>query len=137
MNRLKEVLLVDDSKGTNSLHSRLLKEMDVVDTISVALNGQQALDYLETKNGEGVCPAPVVIFLDNNMPVMDGYQFLEKYENLGDEFKPAKSIVMVSSSDDDSDKMKTAKFPFVKHCLSKPLRREDVKAIIDEVNDLG
>ena len=82
MGKLKEILLIDDSKGTNSLNKRLLREMDVAEHISTELNGRLALDYLLSKNEKGNYPSPDIIFLDINMPIMDGYQFLKEFKSV-------------------------------------------------------
>jgi CheY-like chemotaxis protein len=69
---IKKILLVDDSPPFNFLSRTVLKESKVDCTVVEALNGKAALDYLELNP-----QWPEVILLDINMPVMDGFQFLE------------------------------------------------------------
>lgn len=130
---LKEILLVDDSKGTNALNKRLLQQMGVVEKISTALNGQLALDYLTTKGEAGEYPCPDVIFLDINMPVMDGYQFLEAYGQLDIEMQSGRIIIMLTSSISELDMNKANNYPIVKGYQFKPLTIEKVKEVVGQV----
>lgn len=132
MKKLKEILLVDDSKGANLLNKRLLESMDIVDKISTALNGQEALDYLLSENDRGEYPSPNLIFIDVNMPVLSGFQFMEKYEQLEEKHKTEKVIVMLTSSISKIDKEKAESFSSVKKLLFKPLTKEHVRQVITE-----
>ena len=76
MDKYKKILLVDDDETSNFLNELLIKGMDIVEEVSIASNGQEALNYLENESGS----FPQLIFLDLNMPVMDGFEFLEAFE---------------------------------------------------------
>lgn len=69
-------LLIDDNKGTNFINKTILKKALATDVL-VAENGQEAITII--KNGF----APEIIFLDINMPVMNGWEFLEAFQNFG------------------------------------------------------
>lgn len=133
MKKFKEVLLIDDGRGTNSLNKRLLEEMGVVEKVTIALNGQLALDYLTTKNGKDEFPNPDVIFLDINMPVMDGYQFLDRYESLKMSREVKSVIVMLTTSISEIDMKRTANYDVVKGYQFKPLTKDKVNGILNEV----
>lgn len=130
MKKLKEILLIDDSRGTNSLNERLLKRMEVVDEISIALNGKQALDHLFTKNKNGIYPEPDLILLDINMPVMDGFQFLEEYEK---RIKASRIIVMLTTSISESDQNKANNFSSIMSYIFKPLTKEKITELISSL----
>lgn len=133
MRKLKEILLVDDSEGINDLNHLLLTEMGVVENISTALNGRLALDYLTSIDEEGNHPNPTLILLDINMPVMDGYQFLDAYDKLDEEMKADKIIVMLSTSISEIDIEKAKSYGYVKGYHFKPLDENKMRSIIEGI----
>lgn len=78
----KNVLLVDDDKICNFITEATLNRLGVAKQIHSALNGKEALDLI---NGyfQGDLAIPDVIFLDLNMPIMDGFQFIEAFQEIG------------------------------------------------------
>tara|TARA_B100000508_G_C11444908_1_gene270841 strand:+ start:1118 stop:1519 length:402 start_codon:yes stop_codon:yes gene_type:complete len=131
--KLEEILLVDDSEGTNDLNTLLLTEMGVVNKISTALNGKLALDYLTAKDDEGNYPNPDLILLDINMPVMDGYQFLDAYKNLDEEMKADKIIVMLTTSINEIDIEKAKAYGYAKGYHFKPLDEDKMQKILEGI----
>jgi CheY-like chemotaxis protein len=137
MIELNEILLIDDSKGANALNKRLLQEMGVGKKITTLLNGQLALEYLVTKDVNGQYPCPDIIFLDINMPVMDGYKFLEEYELLKPNQKLNKVIVMLTTSTSEFDIVRANINVEVNNYQIKPLTEDKVFEIINQVEKLG
>ena len=133
MKKLKEIMLIDDSRGTNSLNKRLLEEMGIVENISIALNGQLALDYLTTRNEKGDYPSPDIIFLDIRMPVMDGYQFLDKYHELAKEMQSNQIIVMLTTSINELDIKRATNYESVKGYQFKPLKKEHINELLEKL----
>ena len=132
MGKLKEILLIDDSKGTNSLNKRLLREMDVAQHISTELNGRLALDYLLSKNEKGNYPSPDIIFLDINMPVIDGWEFLNRYEGIVPQDLRHPVIIILSTSVNPSDHDRAESHPSVTAYCSKPLSADKLRDIVDQ-----
>jgi CheY-like chemotaxis protein len=124
---IEKILLVDDSQPFNFLSKTVLKENKVDCVIIEALNGKAALDYL-THNDKW----PEVILLDINMPVMDGFQFLEEYEKLNKAGQPTKIFVLTSSTRDE-DREKSLSFNTVVEYFDKPLNTTHVKRILSVV----
>lgn len=124
---LKSVLLIDDSEAVNFLHKKLLRRFAPDCTVETTINGQEAIDLLE-KNG--TCPD--VIILDINMPVMDGFEFLESFNNMA-RCTGNSSIYIVTSSDRDEDRNRVLKYDFVKDYLVKPLDEKSLDKIIASV----
>jgi CheY-like chemotaxis protein len=94
---LRCILLVDDDPTTNYLNQKLLTKMGVADQVLTALNGQEALAAVHTH-----CPAdnalcPNLVFLDVNMPLMNGFEFLAAYRQLPLAQQLA-TVVMLTSS---------------------------------------
>jgi len=112
--KLNCVLLVDDDEHDNFFHKIVLEKAGITNNIEIAMNGRKALDFLTTKGeyrqSESSYPKPELIFLDINMPVMDGWKFLEEYQNLEDVKKGNTIIIMLTTSLNPADKINAEKF---------------------------
>lgn len=128
MPKLPCVLLVDDDSTTNFLNRKLLLRLGVTDDVRVALNGQEALDELHACHDEPR-PCPVLIFLDVNMPVMGGIEFLETYQQLPPARWPAVVVVMLTTSINPRDQLRTDQLPVAAY-LTKPLTQQQVEQVL-------
>ena len=133
--KLDLILLVDDDETTNHVNKRLLTKLNVAREIKVLYNGKEAIDYLSSACGSGKDPAntcPNLIFLDIKMPVMDGFAFLEAYEeaDLGKDNQVIIMMLTSSASFYDLERIKT--FKKVKSHISKALTENDIKEILQE-----
>ncbi|MBB3204449.1 CheY-like chemotaxis protein [Rhodopirellula rubra] len=118
------VMLIDDSSLDNMIHTRILKKSGLVENIIAFEYADEALEHLR-KEDHGVD----VIFLDLNMPRMDGYEFLERYHALT-QLQRAKSLVMMlSTSSRPGDAERAKEFPQVIDYQSKPLELETIEKI--------
>lgn len=122
------ILCVDDDPITLMLYKKVIIKAEFGTTILFAQNGEEALDLLKaassSENLSGTKQIPDIIFLDLNMPVMNGWDFLEHFSN---EFYPKFSgikVVILSSTIDPSDYLKAKQYEAVTHFLSKPLTVE-------------
>jgi CheY-like chemotaxis protein len=91
-------------------------------------NGQIAIDYLKGIKEKGIIPQ--IIFLDINMPVMNGWDFLEEFEKVRNEYVQLPRIYLLSSTVDPEDYRKAKKFSLVENFISKPLSREALALIV-------
>lgn len=122
----KNVLLVDDDSIFQLLGTKALHRVGVTDTrIQKALNGKQALEILKNPG----TPRPDVILLDLNMPVMNGFEFLEAFNKLKPAEKDDTKVVIVTSSESDIDTRKAKALGAVEY-LTKPLKDESLSAIL-------
>ena len=123
--KLSCVLLIDDDAPTNFLNRLVLEESCCTERIHVAQSGQAALDYLRVTSELGAkdssLAAPELIFLDINMPAMDGWEFLSRYNTLLDAQKPGVVIVMLTTSLNPEDEVKARTIPSVAGFQCKPL----------------
>jgi CheY-like chemotaxis protein len=127
MDKLSCVLLVDDDKTTNFLNRLLLEDLGLAEQILVAENGREALRVIEAQSASGICPA--LIFLDINMPVMNGFDFLEAYAKLDFAQKDSIIIVMLTTSLNPKDLARLEQFP-LHGFLNKPLKKQMVLDVL-------
>ncbi|HSZ31755.1 MAG TPA: response regulator [Puia sp.] len=128
---LERVLLVDDDRPTNFLHSKVIKNSNFDTHVQVTTSGAEALEYL-TCTGRYVTgvkyPQPGIIFLDINMPGMSGWDFLEDYEKLNENQKARIIVVMLTTSDKPVEK--ASAFTGIKCFINKPLKVDVLKNLV-------
>ncbi|MHB8629583.1 MAG: response regulator [Aggregatilineales bacterium] len=103
MNNVSQVtiVLVDDDPGHSRLVEKNLRRSNISNPIVTLGDGQQALDYLlgKTKDaGQNQMPSPLLVLLDLNLPVLDGYQVLQRLK--ADEHTRRIPIIILTSTDD-------------------------------------
>ena len=126
-NQIDFVLLIDDDDTDNELHKRVLSKSGCVNEVKCFSYADEALEFLRTSPKQ-----PSLIFLDINMPRMNGFQFLEEYATLPEE-KKAKCVVMMLSTSVNPNDFEQAKKTNPKMGFhSKPLRLETVIELVDE-----
>ncbi|SMB81456.1 response regulator receiver protein [Hymenobacter roseosalivarius DSM 11622] len=132
MPQLPCVLLVDDDETTNYLNRLLLERLGVAARILVAPNGRQALDLLPEHCPEPGAPTcPVLILLDINMPVMNGFEFLEAYAQLPPARRGASVVLMLTTSLNPRDAERLRTLP-VAGTIAKPLSKAKVAQLLHE-----
>ena len=121
--KLDKILLIDDSDADNFLHSRLIQKSGISNNVIIKKNGFEALDYL-TSEIDGAYPRPELIFLDINMPGMNGWEFLEAYKLLEEEKRAGIIICMLTTGYSEGDKERAKEFGLVVDYIGKPLTKE-------------
>ncbi len=125
MKKVKKILLVDDSSATNFFNKVMIQKTGYVEEVLVAQNGKEALDYIQSEI------LPEVIFLDINMPVMDGWEFLSAYERLSSEFKKSVIVLMIGAELAYTDKMKAENIPEIVKFSPKHLTKDLIIEVIE------
>jgi CheY-like chemotaxis protein len=120
--KVNTILLVDDDNVTNFINERLINKLNIAQNVKVTSNGEEGItfikEYCQTGN---LCPE--IIFLDINMPVMDGFEFIRAFEELKEVITNKTKIVILTTSTNanDIEKLKyLGNFDFI----NKPLTEE-------------
>ncbi len=133
MKRFKysSVMLIDDEAIDNFVNEKLLRHYDFADKIYVHTSAKSALEYFKNiqrvaDNGDPLIPD--FIFLDINMPIIDGWGFLSEYEKTN--LKLNCKIIILTASVSPEDEKKALSFKSVYAFFSKPLTNEQLNSLI-------
>lgn len=133
--KLNCVLLIDDDKATNFINQMIIRKAGITDRIQTVLNGKEAIDFITNKgefeNEGSAYPQPMLTLLDINMPVMDGWEFLEVYHQLEKHQKGEIIIVMLTTSHNPDDKKRAQEIEDVSDFKNKPLSLEIINNIME------
>ncbi|MCF2447680.1 response regulator [Dyadobacter sp. CY345] len=132
MNKLNTVCVIDDDLIYSIAIKHIIKRSEISTDTLFFKNGQVALEYF-MQNLTDLALLPDVILLDLNMPVLDGWQFLDKYEPLIDKLSKIIPVYIVSSSVDEDEYNKAKSFHTVKDFIVKPITVERLQQIADEI----
>lgn len=122
------VLLVDDDAVSNFINEMTLHEMKISNFIHVSENGKEALHYLTQSLMENE-EYPDLIFLDINMPVMDGFQFLEEFQRLPLNVRQSIKVIMLTSSNATLDISKAKRYN-INGYIVKPLCKSKLEEFL-------
>jgi CheY-like chemotaxis protein len=130
--KIKAVMLIDDNEIDNLINQKMIEAANLCDNIYTHTGAKSAIEFL--KNLEKMSDSvndffPELIFLDIDMPLMDGFQFLDEFDKLSNETKGKIQIVMLTSSINPQDMTKSKKYPYVKNYINKPLTQENLEKI--------
>ncbi|PHN07893.1 response regulator [Flavilitoribacter nigricans] len=136
--KLNCILLIDDDPATNFLHKLIIEQARIAHEIRIVYNGQEAMDYLTRQNeyqdaDDELYPLPDLMFLDINMPVMDGWEFLDAYEEAFLDLPKATVICMLSTAlpKNVESRLKEKSIP-VTNFIEKPLRKDRLLQIMEK-----
>ncbi|WP_157976107.1 response regulator [Lewinella sp. IMCC34191] len=121
-------MLIDDSETDNFIHSRRLKKMGLSDQIVIRMDGRQGLAYLTETDANG---RPDLLFLDINMPVMDGWEFLDEYQQLPADKRAQVTVVMLTSSVGDTDYARAHAYTIIDGHEAKPLTEDKITNLVN------
>ncbi len=127
MKKISCILLIDDDEPTNFIHQMAIEEADCCNTLNMVTNGLEALDYFN--NTENTTPE--VVFLDINMPRMNGWQFLDEYKKLDQEKKARIVIVMLTTSLNPADLKRAKEIEEISDFRNKPLTVDMLEEILE------
>ncbi len=114
--------MVDDDNTTNFLNTFFIKQVDDTLEVNTSSNGQEALDFLDLHGNGTDTITPCLLILDTNMPVMDGWEFLNAFgKRFSSEFRKKITVVMLTAMDTENAIEKAMTDPSVSDTAQKPL----------------
>jgi len=123
------IALVDDDKIFQVISAKMIRSLDLSHEILQFENGEEALHYIKDNIGHPE-NLPDYIFLDINMPYVDGWMFLADYENIKTSFDKQIRIFMISSSIDSRDIIRAQKHSEVRDYIIKPVTPEKFRELV-------
>ena len=126
----KSIWVIDDDPIYQIIINKLIKKSDFFSTANSFKNGKEAIDFLQNTIKKDRLSPPDIILLDINMPIMDGWEFLEELEILKPGIEKKIIIYIVSSSIAVEDKNKSKKYSNVLGYISKPISIDDLIQLI-------
>ncbi len=131
---IRKVMCIDDDHITLTLCELVIKKAEFADEVLMAKNGKEALNYFSgffaKKDIADKSEAPQIIFLDLNMPVMNGWDFLEEYLMKYADRLPGVKVVIISSTVNPEDFSRANRYDVVIDFISKPLTVEGVEDLM-------
>jgi CheY-like chemotaxis protein len=126
--KYRTVMLIDDNEIDNLINQKMIEAAAVAENIYTHTGAQSAIEFLKNMEKMDVADKvlPDIIFLDIDMPLMDGFQFLDEFEKLTKLTKKKSRIVMLTSSINPQDFNRSKKYPNVKLYLNKPLSHDSI-----------
>jgi CheY-like chemotaxis protein len=123
------ILLVDDDEINNFISIKLIKKALIYTEITACLDGSYAINQLLELQEKDPNSLPDYILLDINMPIMNGWEFLDEYKRLGIDPLGKSKIFIISSSVFSNDINKAKSYELVKDFISKPLNVDKIKEL--------
>ncbi len=120
-------MLVDDNPDDNFFHERAIKQTNLTTSVVTKNTAQEALSYLKSKK-TNTCPHPDLIFLDLNMPGMNGWEFLQEYNQL-DKAVQSKAVIIMLTTSENAEDIERASTCFVSDFITKPLTKEKMNFV--------
>lgn len=123
--------MVDDNPDDNFFHERVIMKNDFADFVIAKESGLEALDFLKQPKDSKIAH-PNLIFLDINMPEMNGWEFLEEYDKLDEDQQSQVIMVMLTSSQHADDIAQASNKKTLADFKTKPLTKEMLDEIMDK-----
>ena len=129
MRKINVSCIIDDDPIFLYGTKKIMKEVDFCEDVLVFRNGQEAINGLKEMLIKGL-ELPSLIFLDLNMPVMDGWDFLEDFMTIPNHNRAHVYVYVISSSIDANDFIRARNFEVVNNYILKPITPDDLVSVL-------
>lgn len=126
---MKKVAIIDDDDIFQFTTKVKFEKLELASEVLIFNDGEEAMDYLHVTD---VADLPDILLLDINMPIVDGWDFLEMYSELDSVKRGSMEIHMLSSSINPEDVKRAEDNKFVRDYITKPIRDEDLTKIFHD-----
>jgi CheY-like chemotaxis protein len=133
MRAFESVWLVDDDELSNYVNERIIKTQQFACTVEIFTDASEALGALDLASRQPELVLPDVIFLDMEMPGLDGWDFMEAFKQLPDIVKEKCRLYMLSSSIHEADAQRAKQYKYLRDFISKPLTPEGLRVISNNI----
>ncbi len=130
--RLNSIFVIDDDPISIFLVETILQDMNISDCILSATNGLEALEVIEERcSDDATNGCPELILLDINMPIMDGFEFMDKFQKLPYPHLDKAKVIILTSSSNLQDVEKSKHFSIYGYMI-KPLTKDKLGTLLEE-----
>jgi response regulator of citrate/malate metabolism len=122
-------LLIDDDSIFNFIHAKVIRQIDEAAEIADFISSSEALRFIKERSVSHKAE-PILVFLDINMPGMNGFELLDALKELPVEYVGKMAIYIITSSLNEKDVRKSKEYPVIKGYIGKPLSFDRLKEVI-------
>lgn len=133
---MRKLVFIDDDPIDHFLMKHILRGKNYFDTTTYTIYGSLVLDYIEEHKSDPE-KLPDMIFVDLNMPLFSGWDFLKRMEQMQHEISKDIPVFVISSSVRPDDKATSSKYSFVQEFISKPVNSEEIERIVNSQSVIG
>ncbi len=125
-------MLIDNNQDEIFFNERMVNKCNAAEMVVSKQLGRDAITYLKTNLDQGQNLYPDLIFLDINMPGMNGWEFLDEYSRLDEKVKTGTKIIMLTTSDSPDDKLKAKQMNIACDFRTKPLTKKMLEELVEK-----
>lgn len=129
----RHFIVIDDNKLDCFIAEKMILNTGMSKKISLFFDGREALEFIKT-DAAPVNGDKIIIMVDIQMPLINGFEFVEAFETLPQAIQDNYVIFMLSSSNNENDLNRLRNYRSVKHLFNKPLTRKSLTTLIDQLH---